>query len=105
MWATQGDIMDRTLEHLGMGDEHLLAMRSLLDEQIGVVEEGGDPINVFRDPEANECIVPSVCAPMPPHITPDGRPDRTNAARKYSEVFTEAYRRALGEASLTEPVH
>jgi 5,5'-dehydrodivanillate O-demethylase len=105
MWATQGDVMDRTQEHLGVGDEHILQMRHLLDQQIGIVEEGGEPINIFRDPAANECLVPAVTVTMPPKITPDGRPDRTNAARKYSRVYTEATVKALGKAALHEPVH
>jgi 5,5'-dehydrodivanillate O-demethylase oxygenase subunit len=105
MWATQGGIMDRTKEHLGLGDENILHMRRLLDQQIGIVEEGGDPINVFRDPTANESLVPAISVTMPPKITPDGRPDRTNAARKYSGVYTEATVRALGEAALAEPTH
>jgi hypothetical protein len=105
MWATQGGIMDRAQEHLGLGDEHIIEMRRLLDEQIGIVEEGGDPINTIRDPAENECLVPAYSVTMPPKITPDGRPDRTNAARKYSPVYSEATLKALGEAAFAEPVH
>lgn len=105
MWYTQGPIMDRTAEHLSVGDEHIIHQRRLLDEQIRIVEDGGDPINTFRNPNENVCLVPEWSAPMPPRITPDGRPDRTNAARKYSVVYTKATVAALGESALAEPVH
>ena len=29
----------------------------MLEEQIAIVEDGGDPINTFRDPAENQCIV------------------------------------------------
>ena len=31
--------------------------RRLLEEQMQVVADGGDPLNTHRDPAANECIV------------------------------------------------
>ena len=52
-WATQGPIADRTKEALGLSDEGIILFRKLLDEQIAVVEDGGQPMNVFRDAEAN----------------------------------------------------
>jgi len=49
-WVEQGDITDRTREHLGATDVLVTAYRKLLKSQIDLVQEGGEPINVFRDP-------------------------------------------------------
>ncbi len=48
-WMGQGTIADRTLEHLALSDVGVIMFRRLLDEQIKVVEDGGDPICVFRN--------------------------------------------------------
>lgn len=103
-WWTQGPIADRSKEHLGVGDEHIVRMRQLLEEQIGIVEEGGDPLNTFRDPAANQCLSLPI-APFIPYLTPEGQPDRTQNVRKYSPVVTQASIRSYGEGSLKEPVH
>ncbi|HXP94418.1 MAG TPA: Rieske 2Fe-2S domain-containing protein [Candidatus Binatia bacterium] len=55
-WETQGEIFDRTAEHLGASDEGILMLRKLLDEQIAVVEKGEDPIALIRDPAKNRII-------------------------------------------------
>jgi hypothetical protein len=34
----------------------VILFRQLLKAQIDVVEAGGDPINVFRDPAENQCL-------------------------------------------------
>jgi hypothetical protein len=105
MWYTQGAIVDRTLEHLGAGDRQIILFRKLLDQQIAIVENGGDPINTFRVADQNQCLVPSHMSIMPPRTTPDGRPDRTNAARKYSPIYTKATRDRLGPQALLDPAH
>lgn len=56
-WAEQGPIMDRSQEMLSVSDEGVILFRKQLLEQIEVVRDGGDPINTFRDPAENECIV------------------------------------------------
>ena len=53
-WAIQGPICDRTTEHLGVTDVGLIMFRRLLDQQMRVVEDGGEPMNVHRDPAKNE---------------------------------------------------
>lgn len=58
-WASQGRITDRTREHLGGGDAAIVAFRKLLEEQLQLVEGGGDPMNVFRDPDAMPSILRS----------------------------------------------
>jgi hypothetical protein len=55
-WIGQGPISDRTHEHLGLGDVGLILFHKMLDEQVQIVEDGGEPMNVFRDPEQNQCI-------------------------------------------------
>jgi 5,5'-dehydrodivanillate O-demethylase len=49
-WYGQGEIADRTQEHLGVSDVCVIAYRQMLKEQIQVVRDGGEPMNVFRDP-------------------------------------------------------
>jgi 5,5'-dehydrodivanillate O-demethylase oxygenase subunit len=105
MWYGQGEIMDRSQEHLGLGDTHIIQLRKLLDEQIRVVAKGGDPLNTFRDPAANVCLEPPVKVRMPPKVAEDGRPDLTNAARKYSPAYRAAYANRCGQEALGEPVH
>jgi 5,5'-dehydrodivanillate O-demethylase oxygenase subunit len=55
-WETQGAIYDRTQEHLGATDTGVLMLRKLLDEQIAIVEAGGEPMAVLRDPSKNVMI-------------------------------------------------
>lgn len=55
-WETQGMLTDRSQEHLGVGDEGVIALRKLLREQIDRVRQGLDPIGVIRDPAQNELI-------------------------------------------------
>jgi len=55
-WITQGDIADRSREHLGTSDKGIILLRSLLSEQINKVERGDDPMGVIRDPEQNVMI-------------------------------------------------
>lgn len=55
-WSEQGPISDRTQEHLGESDVGVIMYRSLLEEQMAVSEDGGDPMNVFRDHERNQRI-------------------------------------------------
>jgi 5,5'-dehydrodivanillate O-demethylase len=52
-WETQGLITDRTREHLGHADRGIVVLRRLIREQIEIVQKGGEPMNVFRDPAKN----------------------------------------------------
>ena len=47
-WIIQGPRMDRSTEALGVTDVGLIMFRNMLNEQIKVVEDGGDPVNVHR---------------------------------------------------------
>ena len=56
IFVSQGAIYDRTKETLGESDRGIVMYRHLLDHQMKLVEEGKDPMNVFRDPAANVCL-------------------------------------------------
>ena len=55
-WETQGPIYDRTQEHLGATDRGIIMFRRLLSEQIKIVEQGGEPMALIRDPVKNQII-------------------------------------------------
>jgi 5,5'-dehydrodivanillate O-demethylase len=55
-WIVQGAIMDRTAEQLGESDTGLIFYRKMLEEQMNVVADGGEPINVLRDERENVLI-------------------------------------------------
>ncbi len=55
-WVSQGPLAERHLERLGESDKGIILYRRLLKEQIRIVEDGGDPMNTFRNPAANVCI-------------------------------------------------
>ena len=50
MWETQGQVFDRTMEHLSYSDRGLAMLRKLMFENIDRVERGEEPFAVFRDP-------------------------------------------------------
>jgi 5,5'-dehydrodivanillate O-demethylase len=56
IFVAQGEIADRTKERLGDTDRGIILYRKLLKEQIEIVADGGQPMNVFRDPERNRSI-------------------------------------------------
>ena len=45
----QGPISDRTTEALGVTDIGIILYRKVLEEQMQIVEDGGEPINVHRE--------------------------------------------------------
>jgi len=55
-WVTQGPLADCHLERLGESDKGVILYRRMLAEQMALVEDGGEPVNVFRDPEKNKVI-------------------------------------------------
>ena len=50
-WVIQGPVSDRTTERLGVTDVGIIMFRRMLDEQAAVVEDGGEPMNVYREDE------------------------------------------------------
>ena len=55
-WETQGPIADRSVEHLGEGDQGIIIFRKLLRDQIQAVQNGRDPVGVNRDPSKDAMI-------------------------------------------------
>jgi 5,5'-dehydrodivanillate O-demethylase len=55
-WWTQGEIAERELEKLGDSDRGIIMYRQMIQEQLDIVADGGDPMNVFRDPDQNKQI-------------------------------------------------
>jgi len=53
-WITQGSIANRSLEKLGGSDMGIIMYRRLLVQQMDIVLDGGDPMNVLRDPKKNK---------------------------------------------------
>jgi 5,5'-dehydrodivanillate O-demethylase len=49
-WITQGANTDRTKERLGRSDRGVVLYRRMLKDAMAQVEQGEDPMNVFRDP-------------------------------------------------------
>ncbi len=48
-WIMQGPISDRTTEKLGVTDVGIILYRKILEEQMQIVEDGGEPMNVHRE--------------------------------------------------------
>ncbi|MFM9971910.1 MAG: Rieske 2Fe-2S domain-containing protein [Burkholderiales bacterium] len=55
-WETQGEITDRTQEHLASSDRGIVMLRKLIREQIEIVQAGGEPMGVLRGPEYDRII-------------------------------------------------
>ncbi len=51
IWETQGRLVDRTVEHLSYSDRGVVLLRRLMFEQQQVVQDGGDPLGVERNPD------------------------------------------------------
>ena len=49
-WWSQGAITDRSEEKLGRTDQPIIFLRRQLEDEMRIVEDGGEPMNVFRDP-------------------------------------------------------
>ncbi len=55
-WVSQGPIADRTKEVLGRSDRGVILFRKQLEDNLKIVEQGGDPMNTFRDPAKNKYL-------------------------------------------------
>ena len=49
-WVTQGQIADRTKEHITKSDLGVVAVRRMFRESMQAVQEGRDPVAVMREP-------------------------------------------------------
>jgi len=88
-WETQGAVWDRSREHPGMSDRGIVLYRQMLKEQIGIVQQGGEPMALVRDPEQNRIIE------VPEWVTEDENPELAEASgtrptfTSMDEVFDE----------------
>ena len=55
-WISQGPIAARDQERLGESDAGIIRFRRMLRQQSDLVQDGGEPMNVFRDPATNQCV-------------------------------------------------
>jgi 5,5'-dehydrodivanillate O-demethylase len=55
-WEAQGELTDRSQEHLAGTDRGITLLRRVLREQIYAVRRGEDPLGVIRDAAENELI-------------------------------------------------
>jgi len=55
-WVGQGEISDRTQEHLGASDRGIVMMRRRFLADMDAIAAGQDPKATVRDPEVNACI-------------------------------------------------
>jgi len=86
MWYSQGPIMDRSTEKLGVSDKGVILYRKLLDDSIDQLERGEDPINTYRDPAQN--ILVRIPYEQTPNRAPRNNAGRVNtgASAKYDPV-------------------
>jgi 5,5'-dehydrodivanillate O-demethylase oxygenase subunit len=106
-WVAQGAIVDRSKERLGESDKGVIMWRELLKRQIQIVEDGGEPMNVFRDPAYNVRldVPPRNGKPLEWPGVNGGFMRRLNSSWKHSPVVTELVERFRGADALLPPVH
>ena len=106
-WVSQGPINDRTKERLGASDKGVIMFRDLLSQQIALVEDGGEPMNVFRDPETNVRInvTPRNGSPLEWSGPDNIFTRRVNGPFKYSPIVREMVERFHEKEALEGPVH
>jgi 5,5'-dehydrodivanillate O-demethylase len=106
VWVGQGSIAARDRERLGETDKGIILYRELLQRQLRVVEDGGEPMNVFRDPQENVRIdIPPRDGSRLAWPGPNaGFMRRVNASWAYSPVVNEMVRKHRGEDALRRPV-
>ena len=105
-WVTQGPIADRSQEKLGESDKGIILYRRMLRQQLAIIEDEGEPMNVFRDPAANVCIdLPWEGQEDPWAYARRGLMRRTGQAGKYAPVLRDMVARLDGEEALKGPVH
>ena len=105
-WVTQGKIADRSKERLGESDKGIILYRRMLRQQLAIVEDGGEPMNVFRDPAQNVCIdLPWEGREDPWGYMRKGIMRRTGQAGKYAPVLRDMVAEHEGAEALLGPVH
>ena len=92
MWFTQGPITDRSIEHLGFSDQGVILYRKQLERSLRIMEDGGDPMNTFRDPAKNVRLDLAVEeAKLAGTVgLPRGQTPSSGNVTKYSPIFNAA---------------
>ena len=105
-WVTQGVIADRSQEKLGESDKGIILYRRQLRQQLAILEDGGQPMNIFRNPSENvQLDLPWEGQDDPWGFARKGLMRRTGQAGKYAPVLREMVARMDGEEALNGPVH
>ncbi|MEE2686812.1 MAG: aromatic ring-hydroxylating dioxygenase subunit alpha, partial [Chloroflexota bacterium] len=105
-WVTQGAIADRSQEKLGESDKGIILYRRQLRQQLAILEDGGQPMNIFRNPSENvQLDLPWEGRDDPWGFARKGLMRRTGQAGKYAPVLREMVARMDGEEALNGPVH
>ena len=94
-WATQGNLADRSQENLGASDAAIAVYRKILDEQIKINEDGGEPMNVFHDPSAVGDIIhldPPLSGQLPTSFGPYWKKYATDNHDRYSPVLNDVFK-------------
>jgi 5,5'-dehydrodivanillate O-demethylase len=87
-WYTQGAIAKRNLEKLGESDKGIILFRNQLKQQLEVMQDGGEPMNVFRTEEENSDLTdPSI--PNETNHWPGGYIENTAQPRNADRVRDE----------------
>ena len=107
VFTGQGEIADRTQERLGEADRGIILYRQILREQMAILEDGGEPMNVFRDPKKNVSIeLPLVKTWYGRGRSPDGSYNKgavTSAfAMRYAPIAEQLEELFLKEARAKE---
>lgn len=107
VWVAQGPIVDRTKERLAESDKGILMYRDLLRQQIQIVEDGGEPMNVFRDPSQNTCVVvpPRDGSPLTWEDHNPGMMNRVIGPYKHSPIVNAMVEKYQGKDALEGPIH
>src|SRR5207249_345016 len=86
-WYAQGEIVDRTKEHLGTTDRLVIEYRKLLRREIDKVLDGGEPIGIVRDPVKNQHLYND----YPPGIEDASRPNSNDYATRNWQFYRTNY--------------
>ena len=91
MWFTQGAVADRAEEHLGASDKGVALFRKQIELNLIKVQQGEDPMNVFRNPAENVCLeLPVEGAKLGGRTGFLGGGSRNGNSAKYSPILQEA---------------
>jgi len=99
VWVAQGPITDRSQEMLGRTDVPIVLLRRQLDEQIGRVEAGLDPMNVFRD--EHDILHGNGKSPKDTWGSPDWAKKKLFVSQGYRQMYHKGF--ALDDADRYGP--